>query len=417
MAALNKNAFPVDLPGLQRSERLISVDLLRGLAMIVMALDHVRDFFTYHAFAPEDLTQTYGWLFLTRWLTHYAAPTFFFLAGTGAYLSLGRGRSVAQVSRFLWTRGLWLVFLELTVVGFAWTFVPGQSYGGVIWALGWCMVLMSLLVRLPVKWLATLGLAMIALHNLTDRIDPARFGRLAPLWTILHVPGAFPVTKTLWFFILYALIPWVGVMAVGYAFGAILRRPPDERQRSVFRIGAVATLLFIVLRAAGLYGNLPDGLQFGIPFSTGPWVHGKTLTLTIISFFNPEKYPPSLQFLLMTLGPALMVLAVLDRWTQSGKLKAFTRFVVVYGRVPMFYYIVHIFLIHAMTIVVSLIMHQPYGQMLHGGFFAGPPESGYGHHLPFIYLMWATAVLLLWLPCSWFAGVKQRHKNWWLSYL
>jgi uncharacterized membrane protein len=417
MAALRQNPFPAASPDLMRPERLISVDILRGLAMIVMALDHVRDYFTYRWFAPEDLTQTYGWLFFTRWVTHYAAPTFFFLAGTGAFLSLGRGKSVAQISRFLWTRGLWLVLLELTVIGFAWTFIPGQSYGGVIWALGWCMVLMSLLVRLPVKWVGFIGIAMIFLHNLTDRIDPARFGKLAPLWTILHVPGVVPVPKVQFFFILYALIPWVGVMAAGYSFGAILRRPGEQRQRTIFRLGLAATTLFIVLRASGLYGNLPADLPFGIPISTGPWVHGKTLTLTIISFFNPEKYPPSLQFLLMTLGPALMLLAAFDRWTQSGKLNSFSQFVSVYGRVPMFYYIVHIFLIHLMTIAAALLTHQPYGQMLHGGFWAGSPEPGYGHGLPFIYLMWAIAVLLLYWPCKWFAGVKQRNKSWWLGYL
>lgn len=277
---------------------------------------------------------------------------------------------------------------------------------------------MALLVRLPVKWLAGLGLAMIALHNLSDRVDPAQFGKMAWLWTVLHVPGAIQVPKVPFpFFVLYTLIPWVGVMAVGYAFGAILRQPPEDRQRTIFRIGAVATLAFIVLRATNLYGNLPAGLPFGVPFSTGPWVHQKTLTLTVIGFFNVEKYPPSLQYLLMTLGPALMVLAALDRLTAGRRLNALGRWTLVFGRVPMFYYVLHIFLIHLMAVAVALLFHQPWAQILHGGFWAGSPEAGYGHGLPFVYLMWALAIVLLYAPCAWFAGVKQRRKDWWLSYI
>ena len=402
---------------LLRSDRILSVDLLRGVVMIIMALDHVRDFFTYLRFPPEDMTQTYGWLFFTRWLTHYSAPTFFFLAGTGAYLSLGRGKPIGKLSQFLWTRGLWLVFMELTVVAYAWTFVPEIGFGGVIWALGWSMVLMALLVRLPVKWVGAIGIAMIALHNLTDRIDPASWGKLAPLWTFLHTPGGIPVPKIEFFFILYAIVPLVGVMAVGYVFGALLRESPERRQRIAFWIGALATLGFVLLRATGIYGNPPAGLPFGIPLATGPWVHGPTLTLTIISFFNVAKYPPSLQFLLMTLGPALMVLAMLDRATSGGRLNALGRFILVYGRVPMFYYVLHIFLVHLMAVTVALITHQPYGWLLHGGFMTNSPQPGYGHGLPFIYLMWALAILLLYLPCKWFAGVKQRRKDWWLSYL
>jgi uncharacterized membrane protein len=404
--------------GLLRSDRIVSVDLLRGIVMVIMALDHTRDFFTGSAFAPEDMTQTWGWLFFTRWITHFCAPAFFFLAGTGAFLAWGRGKTVGQISRFFLTRGLWLVFLELTVVGFAWTFIPGASGGLVIWCLGWCMVVMAVLVQLPVKWLGLFGIVMIVLHNLTDRVDPARFGKMAWLWTFLHVPGFIPILPRLQFiFILYTVIPWVGVMAAGYAFGAILRKPAAERQRAAFRIGAAATLAFIVLRAAGLYGNPPAGLPFGVPFSTGQWQHFPSLTLTVISFFNVEKYPPSLQFLLMTLGPALMVLAWLDRVTQSGRLNALGRWTLVFGRVPMFYYIVHIYLIHLMAIGVALLFHQPASQLLHGGFFVGPPPFGYGHGLAFIYAMWALAIVLLYFPCAWFAELKARRKDWWLSYV
>jgi uncharacterized membrane protein len=405
-------------PTLLRSDRIVSVDLLRGIVMVIMALDHTRDFFTFLQFPAEDMTQTYGWLFFTRWITHYCAPAFFFLAGTGAFLALGRGKTVGQISRFFWTRGLWLVFLELTVIAFAWTFQVGIAGGLVIWALGWCMVLMSLIVRMPVRWIGAFGIAVIALHNLTDRIAPAQFGKFAWLWTFLHVPGGIPIGNTgAFFFILYTLVPWVGVMAAGYAFGNVLRSSPERRQRNTFLIGASATLLFIVLRATNLYGNPPAGLQFGMPFSTGPWQNYPSLTLTVISFLNVEKYPPSLQFLLMTLGPALMVLAALDRATAGGKLNALGRWTLVFGRVPMFYYICHLFLIHSMAVVVAWIYHQPAGWLLHGGFFANQAPPGYGHHLPFIYLIWALAIVILYFPCAWFAGVKQRRKDWWLSYI
>ncbi|HXU18561.1 MAG TPA: heparan-alpha-glucosaminide N-acetyltransferase domain-containing protein, partial [Terriglobales bacterium] len=204
-----------------QAPRLVSVDVLRGIVMVIMALDHTRDFLTSLRFAPEDLGHTYGWLFFTRFITHYCAPVFSFLAGTGAFLSTRRGKSIGQVSRFFLSRGLWLVLLELTVVDFAWGFTP-WAHGGVIWILGWSMVAMALIVRLPVRWIAVLGLGMIATHNLLDRIDPASFGTFNWLWMLLHTPGRIAVTNHFAFSALYVLIPWVGVMAAGYAFGTLL---------------------------------------------------------------------------------------------------------------------------------------------------------------------------------------------------
>jgi uncharacterized membrane protein len=405
-------------PALLRSDRIVSVDLLRGIVMVIMALDHTRDYFAFPQLPPEAMSQTYGWLFFTRWITHFCAPAFFFLAGTGAFLALGRGKTVGQISRFFWTRGLWLVFLELTLISFAWTFQVIPAGGVVIWALGWCMVLMALIVRMPVRWVGAFGIAVIALHNLTDRIVPAQFGKLAWLWNTLHVPGGFPLWhEGPFFFVLYPLVPWVGVMAAGYAFGSVLRSSPESRQRTTFLVGAAATLLFIVLRAAHLYGNPSEAVATGIPFSNGPWQHFPSLTLTVISFLNVQKYPPSLQFLLMTLGPALMALAALDRATAGGKLSAIGRWTLVFGRVPMFYYICHLFLIHSMAVAAAWIFRQPAGWLLHGGFFLSQAPPDYGHHLPFIYLMWALAIVILYRPCAWFAGVKQRRKDWWLSYI
>ena len=404
---------------LLRSDRILSVDLMRGIVMIIMALDHTRDYFSFLTFAPENLAQTYGWLFFTRWITHFCAPTFCFLTGTGAYLALGRGKTVREISHFFWTRGLWLVFVELTVISFAWTFVPGMVTGGsVIWCLGWCMVLMALLVWLPVKWLGAFGVAVIALHNLTDRVDPERFGGFAWLWNVLHVPGiiTLPGTHTS-FLIFYTLIPWLGVMAAGYAFGAIVRRPAVERQDLMFKIGATATAAFVLLRVTGVYGNLVPGLPFGFPISPGAWQHFPSLTLTIISFFNVAKYPPSLQYLLMTLGPMLIGLAWLDRATQDGRVNALGRWTLVFGRVPMFYYVIHIFLIHLMALAAAVLFHQSTSWLLSGVFWVAPNPPGYGHGLPFVYAMWVLAILLLYFPCAWFAELKARRKDWWLSYL
>ena len=403
----------VSVPGMQAS-RVISVDLLRGLVMVIMALDHTRDFFTNLHFAPEDLAHTYGALFFTRVITHYCAPVFFLLAGTGAFLATSRGKSVQQISWFFFTRGLWLVFLELTVIGFAWSFMLSYGLAGVIWALGWSMVAMALIVRLPVRWIAILGVTMVAVHNLLDRIGPASFGKLSWLWMLLHSPGIIWIKPpTAWFFVGYPLIPWIGVMAAGYALGALLLAP--DRRKRVLTLGIGLTALFFVLRGFNLYGNGIADLPFGFPRAAGPWSLQPSLTLTVISFFNTLKYPPSLDYLLMTLGPALILLA----WFDGVKAeRGVARILLVYGRVPLFYYVLHLYLIHVIAVVTAWIFHQPAAQLWHGVVFLFPVPDGYGHSLPFIYSMWVAVVALLYLPCRWFMEFKRRHKDWaWLSYL
>jgi len=379
--------------------------------MVLMALDHVRDFITYQRSAPEDLAHTSGALFFTRILTHFCAPVFAFLAGTGAFLATSRGKSVQQVSRFFLTRGLWLVLLELTVIDFAWGFVP-WVHGGVIWSLGWSMVLMALIVYLPVRWIGALGLGMIATHNLLDRINPASFGKLYWLWMLLHSPGRIPVTANFMFSVSYVLIPWVGVMAAGFAFGTLLLRP--DRRKWILTLGISAITLFFVFRGFNLYGNGIAGLPFRYPHSGGPWSVQPTLSLTLVSFFNTLKYPPSLDYLLMTSGPSLIVLGLLDKAKAE---RGLSRILMVFGRVPMFYYILHIYLIHILAILVALAFHQP---ILHGSVIAdfATKPVGYGHGLPFIYAMWILAVAILYLPCLWFMELRNRHRDWaWLSYL
>jgi uncharacterized membrane protein len=391
--------------------RLVSVDVLRGLAMVIMALDHTRDFMASVQFAPEDLARTYGVLFFTRFITHFCAPVFCFLAGTGAFLATSRGKSIQQVSRFFFTRGLWLVFLEFAVVDFAWGFVP-WAYAGVIWILGWSMMAMALIIRLPLRWIAVMGLGMIATHNLLDGINPAWWGKFYWLWMMLHTPGRIPLTAHFSFYVGYVLIPLVGVMATGFAFGSLLLRP--DRRKWIVALGISATALFFVLRGINLYGNGIAGLPFGWPRSVGPWSVQPTLSLTAISFFNTLKYPPSLDYLLMTLGPSLIVLGLLDGAKAE---RGLGRVLLVFGRVPLFYYVLHLYLLHMIAILVALVFQQPlwYGPILGG---TSPKPLGYGHDLPFVYVMWILAVAILYLPCRWFMDLRSRHRDWaWLSYL
>jgi uncharacterized membrane protein len=388
--------------------RLASVDVLRGLVMVIMALDHTRDFMTNVPFPPELIPNTNAALFFTRFVTHFCAPVFSFLAGTGAFLATSRGKSVQQVSWFFFTRGLWLMVLEFTLVGFAWAFVPWGA-GGVIWILGCSMVCMALIVRLPMRWIAVFGLGMITTHNLLDRVSPASFGKLALLWSFLHSPGPIPLTKSFTFLNLYVLIPWVGVMAAGFAFGSLLLRP--DRRKWILTLGCSMTALFLLLRGFNLYGNSASG----VPFSVGPWHVQPTLSLTVISFLNVEKYPPALDYLLMTLGPALILLGLLDGTKAE---RGLGRILVVYGRVPMFYYVLHLYLIHMIAIVAALAFRQPAAWLWHGAIFLLPTPFGYGHGLPFIYGMWILAVAILYLPCLWYMQFKARHRDWnWLSYL
>ena len=386
------------------------MDILRGLVMVIMALDHTRDFMTHLRFPPEDLARTSSALFFTRFITHYCAPVFAFLAGTGAFLSTRRGKSIQQVSRFFLTRGLWLVLLELTVVDFAWGFVP-WAHAGVIWILGWSMVAMSLLVRLPLRWIATLGLVMVATHNLLDAINPASFGRFSWLWMLLHSPGRIYIGNFL-FSVRYVLIPWVGVMCLGFAFGNLLLRP--DRRKMMLTIGITATALFFVLRGINLYGNGIAGLPFGYPRSAGPWSIQPTFSVTVISFFNVLKYPPSLDYLLITLGPALTLLGLFDgAKAQQG----LSRILLVFGRVPLFYYVLHLYLINIVARLAALAFHQP---IFHGTVIADFAQRplGYGHGLPFIYAVWILVVTILYFPSRWFMEFRAGHRDWtWLSYL
>lgn len=424
MPATEASPNPASPSSIERPARIDSVDIMRGIVMVVMALDHVRDYMTNLQFQPEDMDNTFAALFFTRWITHFCAPSFFFLAGAGAYLQFLRGKSIPALSTFLWKRGLWLVLLELTVVFWGWTFLPLPGMAMiVIWALGWSMVALAGLVRLPVKWVGIIGVVMIATHNLADNIKPEAFGKLWWLWATLHVGGFYPVFKpvTLYgyalpsgFFVVYPLIPWIGVMAAGFAFGKLYERGPEDRRRIMVWLGAAMFALFVLLRATNWYGNAAPGAGFNAP---GPFTLQRTAELTIIKFFNVEKYPPSLDFLLMTLGPVIMALAWFDKIDLKSAGAAVARFFIVFGRVPMFYYLIHIYAAHLMAVLVAVAVGQPWHNVAFGGFMVAGPSPGYGQPLGVVWLAWIALIIALYFPCRWYMGVKQRRKDWWLSYL
>ena len=376
--------------------------------MVWMALDHTRDFFTNIPFEPETLAKTNLALFATRWVTHFCAPMFFFLAGTSAFL-YGQRRSRRDLRQFLVTRGLWLIFLEFTVVGTAWTFQLPRGFFGVIWALGASMLILSLVVALPIRWITTLSIAVMIGHNLLDSIHPEQLGPLTWLGKLLHARGEVVLPFGIHEFVLFPLIPLAAVMAAGSAFGQFYLLECGRRRKLMAALGLGLTLAFVVLRATNLYGNPPMGLG-GV--SQGDWHLQATLDKTLILFFDVEKYPPSLQYLLMTIGPSLLLLAALD---YEGRRDA-TSVLLIFGRVPMFFYVLHLYLIHWVAVLVAVLFHQPANWLFHGAIFSDTP-SGYGHGLPFVYLMWFTVLGILYFPCRRFADLKQRRKDWWLSYL
>lgn len=392
--------------------RLDAIDLLRGLVMVIMALDHVKGNFSNAHFDATDLTQTNPAYFLTRWITHFCAPTFVFLAGTGAFLYGSRGKTRSQLAWFLFSRGLWLVLLELTVIRFAWflNINYGYSFGQVIWAIGWSMVVMAGLVFLPTSAVTLAGIAMILFHNLFDGVRAADWGRLDWLWRILHTGEQFGLFQGKVFHPFYPLIPWIGVMAAGYGFGAFTLVEPRRRRREVLGLGLALTLLFMALRFSNLYGDrVIDRLSY--PGHPGPWSVQDTWWKTMFSFVNCQKYPPSLCFLLMTLGPAITALALFDR--QPGPLG---RILVTFGRVPLFFYLVHWYVIKGLAILLAYLRYGR-ADWLYGNTDGVTAPSDNGYDLWVVYLIWLGVVALLYPACHWFAGVKKRSRSPLLSYL
>jgi uncharacterized membrane protein len=373
--------------------------------MILMALDHVRDFFGGTGVSPTNLATTTAPLFFTRWITHICAPVFFLLTGTGAYLATRR-RSPGELSRFLVTRGAWLIFLDAVVIRcFALQFNVDYRVTvlNVLWALGWSMIGLAALVRLRPARVAAIGIVMIAGHNLLDPIRAATFGSFAPLWSVLHAQGVILNVPGHIVLAAYPLIPWVGVMALGYGLGPVIEWPVERRQRFLLRAGVALTAAFVVLRAVNIYGD------------PSRWSAQKSAVLTVVSFLNTTKYPPSLLFLLMTLGPAFMLLRAFDR-EVSGPL----RFPLTIGKVPLFYFGAHLLAIHLLAVVVCRVRFGAVHWMFESPDLAHFPITeppGWPLGLPAVYLIWISLVVALYPLCRWYAGVKARSTSAWLSYL
>src|SRR5947209_1539073 len=331
--------------------RLYSVDTVRGIVMVVMALDHVREFFhlSATAFDPLDLSKTNTLLFFTRWVTHYCAPTFVFLAGAGAFLSTSRGKTKPELARFLLTRGLWLILLELTLVRFGWFFNFDYHFifMQVIWVIGCSMIVLAGLIFLPSRAVAAFGLLLIFAHNALDPVRSQNFGGAAGgLWIVLHETNVIMPRPGVLVLMAYPLIPWVGVMAVGYAFGRLLLFERERRRKILLWLGASSVALFVVLRALNVYGD------------PNRWEAQSSGWFTFLSFINTMKYPPSLLFLLMTLGPSIFALALFDREPGRGPGRLARPFNV-FGRVPMFYYLLHVPLIHLVAVAFALAAGGP----------------------------------------------------------
>ena len=391
-----------------RGYRLESIDMLRGLAIVIMAIDHVRDFFNFGGEADPMANPDVGAaLFFTRWITHFCAPVFVFLAGTSAGLMTSR-KTPAALGAFLFKRGAWLIVVEVFVVATAWSFAPWglEQLGGrtgvvmqVIWAIGASMVILSGAQFLGQRVCLLIGAAIVASHNVLDPIWPVTTGVFDtghPWWVALHAQMAIPAGP-FFFAMVYPVVPWTGVMLLGYGTAPLFQQAPQKRDTRLLPWGAAVTLAFVVIRGVGVYGE------------PNPWQVQPRALATLIDFLNVTKYPPSLLFLLMTLGPAAMLCAFADRLPDW-----FKRPLIVFGRAPFAFYVAHLYLIHALAVGFGVTRGFDASQFLTYSFFF---PKGYGVGLAGTYAVWLLVVAMLYPLCRWVAAVKKRRRDWWLSYL
>jgi uncharacterized membrane protein len=387
----------------QKKERYEALDILRGLTMVIMALDHARDFFAldFVLSSPTDIEVTNLEVFLTRWITHFAAPTFIFLAGIGLFFASGR-RTKSQLATLAVTRGIWLIFLELTFVGFFWCFSNDFIYEpkiAVLFAIGLAMIAMGGIIYLPKYLIAVLAAFLILGHNMFDSVDPYLFGDYAWIWNILHVPGTFSVGDVE-FRVVYPIMPWIGVMALGYLFGPVTKMARETRKKIFFIVGLSFFITAFALRWGNIYGDAEL------------WAMQPTLDYTIMSFLNFTKYPPSMIYLLFLIGCAMIIMGMLDRplgrW--ANPLKTF-------GQVPFFFYILHIPILHAAGVALALYTFGDASWLLQAPLGENPKGYSYGGYelLP-TYVAWISVVVILYFPSRWFANLKATRKDWWLSY-
>jgi uncharacterized membrane protein len=406
-AAMEKLVDVSSIPQVLKRNRIQSIDILRGIVMIIMALDHVRDYFHYDAFlySPTDLNKTGGFLFFTRFITHYCAPVFVFLAGISAHM-YGSKRSRRALFFYLLKRGVWLVFAEFFVITLGWTFNPAYPIFNlqVIWAIGISMIVLSAMIHLKRQYILVIAVLLIAGHNLLDNLHVSNNGITNFLWYILHEPGGFAVGQSI-VFVRYPVMPWIGIMALGYYLGALYNTGYDavKRKKILLSAGLGAIALFIILRSFNIYG---DAAQSSIQ---------KNILFSFLSFLNVTKYPPSFLYTLITLGPAMIFLSMAEK-----PLTTITKKVAVFGRVPFFYYVIHLYLIHLFAIIGATIAGYHWSAMILSDRVNRTAElKGYGFNLFIVYLVWIVLILLLYPCCKWFDRYKRNNQaaKSWLTYL
>ena len=379
--------------------RLPGIDRMRGLVIVLMALDHVRDFFNVDAlyFDPTDLTRTYPALFLTRFVTHYCAPTFVLLAGVSAFLHGRKLNDRGALARFLLTRGVWLILLDAIVVSPVWALELGRFHLATLWAIGCSMIALAGLVFLPPRAVLLIGVLIIVSHNLLDPLHAAQFGAWAPLWSILHEPGALPFGLPGG--VSYPVLPWIGIMALGLWAGACFSGTGQHARAAAHAARARVDRAF------------PATARNQFLWRPTPWGQQRDSMMTALSVLNVSKYPPSLLYALVTLGPALLLLPAMERFGGfAGEVLA------TFGRVPLFIYLLHLYAAHAAAVALFLAEGFDFTQLRGFGAQAAPP-AGLGLSLPATYAAWILIMAALYPACRWFANVKRRRHDWWLSYL
>jgi uncharacterized membrane protein len=389
-------------------KRIESVDILRGIVMVIMALDHTRDFFhvTANTGDPLAIPSASPILFFTRWVTHFCAPTFVFLSGVSIYLQSFR-KTKKELSLFLIKRGIWLVIAEVILLSFIFTFNPLYNiiFLEVIWAIGISMVILGLLIYLPFNLILAVGLVIVLGHNLLDIAEASPDFKPGFWYNILHSRGALPFATSHVLIVLYPFLPWTGLMILGYCTGIFFssKYSAEERKKILARIGIMVFVFFVLIRFINVYGD---------PL---PWKSENTWLNTFFSFINCQKYPPSLLFMCVTIGPALVLLAYLENIQNR-----FTNIVRIYGRVPFFYFLVHFFIIHLVATIIFFARGHNMADAMKAAqqvpfLFLVPGE---GFSLPVVYLIWLAVVIIMYPLCKWYDRYKTNHKEkWWLSYL
>jgi uncharacterized membrane protein len=391
-----------------QNKRIVSIDLLRGLVILLMALDHVRMYFGYGTWysEPTNLAATTPILFFTRWITHFCAPVFVFLAGTSAYLSGTKKSTTKDISRLLFTRGLWLTIAEIIIVNFTWTFDINYSFIiiQVVWVIGVSMIVLSLLVFLPHKAILVFGLILVFGHNLLDGVTVSGDSFSSLLWYKLHQPNFLILSSGNIINFVYPSLPWIGLMALGYVFGTFYKQGfnPDKRRKWLWWIGTSLVLLFLLLRGFNLYGEPKI------------WSGQHNFIFSLMSFLNTTKYPPSLHFLLMTIGPALIFLSASEKMQHRV-----TTPIIVFGRVPFFFYIVHLYFIHVLAMMFLVYKGRDWSEyILSAENLLSGRLGSFGVRLEAVYVIWILVVVMLYPLCRWYQSVKENNPSkWWLSYL